>query len=191
MPPTWCFCVTSPETDDQGREPPVGVCLRKQYFKGANPMFIGLALVLIWFVLLLRYPAKALPVSLAALCGLGLVALWVAWLETRDERQLARLELRMDFAPVQCPADRPLQVLVKNGNTIPLVELHWRVAAYAPGDTVNLVENDYEGPRYRGPGSLQPGATWTDCVPLPVLRSGYRPLTLEFRAERLQGTFSG
>lgn len=154
-------------------------------------MFIGIALIIIWLVLLLRYPAKALPVSLAALCGLGLVALWVAWLDTREERQLARLELRMHYAPEQCPADRPLQVQVKNGNTIPLVELRWRVAAYAPGDTVNLVENDYDGPRYRGPGSLLPGSSWNDCVPLPALRSGYRAQTLEFRAERLQGTFSG
>ena len=154
-------------------------------------MFIGLALILIWFVLLLRYPAKALPVSLAALCGLGLVALWVAWMDTREERQLARLELRMSYAPEQCPADRPLRVTVKNGNTIPLVELRWRVAASAPGDTVNLVENDYDGPRYRGPGSLQPGAGWSDCLPLPTLRPGYRPQTLEFRAERLQGSFSG
>lgn len=32
---------------------------------------------------------------------------------------------------------------MKNGNDVPLTELRWRVAAYAPGDTVNLAENTY------------------------------------------------
>ena len=42
-------------------------------------MFIGVLLVITWLVLLLRYPAKALPVSVAAAlgwsgCGVGGVA---------------------------------------------------------------------------------------------------------------------
>ncbi|NBA93380.1 multidrug transporter [Pseudomonas sp. R5(2019)] len=159
-------------------------------------MFIGVLLILTWLVLLLRYPSKALPVSMAALFGLGLVALWVVWLETREARQLARLDLRLIYAPTsdypqRCPADRPLMVQLKNNNDVPLVELRWRVAAYAPGDTVNLVENLYSAPRYRGPGELQAGAQWEDCLPVPPLRPGYRPQSLEFRPERLQGSFSG
>ena len=154
-------------------------------------MFIGVALIITWLVLLLRYPSKALPVSLAALCGLGLVALWVYWLDSREAQQLARLDMLIRYAPQHCPADRPLHLVMKNDNSVPLVELRWRIAAYAPGDTVNLAENLYAAPRYRGPGQLQAGATWEDCLPMPPLRPGYRPQTLEFRAERLQGNFSG
>ena len=62
-------------------------------------MFIGILLILTWLVLLLRYPAKALPISMAALLGLGLVGLWVVWLDNREASQLARLELRLDYAP--------------------------------------------------------------------------------------------
>lgn len=153
-------------------------------------MLIGAALILTWLVLLLHYPAKALPVSMAAVCGLGLVALMVFWQDSREALQLARLDLRLSYAPEHCPADRALQVRMKNGNDAPLTELRWRVAAYAPGDTVNLAENSYNAPRYRGPGELQPGAEWKDCLPLPPLRSGYRPQTLEFRAEHLQGNFA-
>ena len=153
-------------------------------------MLIGAALILTWLVLLLRYPAKALPVSMAAVCGLGLVALMVFWQDSREALQLARLDLRLSYAPEHCPADRALQVRMKNGNDAPLTELRWRVAAYAPGDTVNLAENSYNAPRYRGPGELQPGAEWKDCLPLPPRRSGYRPQTLEFRAEHLQGNFA-
>ncbi|EKT4457627.1 multidrug transporter [Pseudomonas putida] len=153
-------------------------------------MLIGALLVLTWLVLLLRYPAKALPISLAAVCGLGLVASFVVWQDSRESSRLAHLALRLTYAPEHCPADRALLVRMKNGNDVPLTELRWRVAAYAPGDTVNLAENTYNAPRYRGPGELQPGAEWQDCLPLPPLRSGYRPQTLEFRAEHLQGTFA-
>ena len=87
-------------------------------------------------------------------------------------------------------ADRPLLLKMNNGNDVPLTELRWRIAAYAPGDTVNLADNQYAAPRYRGPGELQAGGSWEDCLPMPPLRAGYRPQTLEFRAERLQGSFS-
>lgn len=153
-------------------------------------MLIGALLILTWLVLLLRYPAKALPISLSAVLGLGLVALWVVWQDNREATQLARLDLRLVYAPDQCPADRALQVRMKNANDVPLQTLRWRVAAYAPGDTVNLAENTYSAPRYRGPGELQPDAEWSDCLPLPPLRSGYRPQSLEFRAEHLQGSFA-
>jgi len=75
-------------------------------------MLIGVLLVITWLILLLRYPAKALPVSLAAFVGLGLVAAWVIWQENRETGQLARLELRMTYAPERCPADRPLSARV-------------------------------------------------------------------------------
>ena len=153
-------------------------------------MLIGAILVLSWLILLIRYPSKALPVSLAALVGLGLVASWVLWQEGRDTHDLARLELRLDYAPDSCPADRPLALTLKNRSDAALLELQWQIAAYRPGDSVNLAERLFETPRYSGPGELLPGADWQTCLPLPTLRSGYRASTLEFRAERLQGRFN-
>ena len=116
--------------------------------------------------------------------------MWVVWLDNREIKQLARLELRISYAPEQCPADRPLQLKMNNGNDVPLTELRWRIAAYAPGDTVNLADNQYTAPRYRGPANCRPVATGKTVCRMPPLRPGYRPQTLEFRAERLQGSFS-
>jgi len=153
-------------------------------------MLIGAVLILTWLILLLRYPAKALPVSLAAAVGLGLVAAWVIWEDSRDTRRLERLEVRLNYAPEQCPVGKPLLVLINNGNKVPLTELRWRIAAYASGENVNLAEENYSSPRYRGPGELLADSQWQDCLPMPPLRAGYRPQTLEFRAEHLQGSFS-
>lgn len=152
-------------------------------------MLIGVLLILSWLILLIRYPLKALPISMAALAGLGLVASWVVWQESRDARYLAHLELRLNYAPQQCPADRPLALHLKNGSDAALLELRWEVAAYRPGSSTNLAQRLYESPRYSGPGELLPGAHWQACLPLPDLRSGYSPASLEFRAERLQGQF--
>lgn len=86
-------------------------------------MLIGALLVLTWVILLVRYPAKALPVSLAALAGLGLVAAWVIWQDNDESRHLQRQELRLSYAPERCPVDRPLAVELKNGSDRPLLEL--------------------------------------------------------------------
>jgi hypothetical protein len=153
-------------------------------------MLIGVFLLLTWLILLLRYPSRALPISMAALLGLGLVASWVIWQESRESQRLGHLQLRLEYAPERCPGNRPLALELTNGSDATLQELHWQVAAYRPGETVNLARQLYESPRYSGPGDLLPGATWQDCLPLPTLRSGYRASTLEFRAERLQGHFT-
>lgn len=152
-------------------------------------MLFGILLIVTWVVLLLRYPARALPVSAAALVGLALVVSLAIWQDHSDQRRLERLELRIDYAPTLCPADRPLRVQLKNGSDAPLLELRWKVAAYRAGDTADLAENLYEAPRYRGPGALLGGDSWNDCLPLPALRPGYRASTLEFRAERIEGHF--
>ncbi|MEK5768846.1 multidrug transporter, partial [Acinetobacter schindleri] len=81
--------------------------------------------------------------------------------------------------------DRPLAVELKNGSDRPLLELRWRIAAYRPGDSVNLADTSFDSPRYRAPNALLGGDSWHDCLPLPPLRPGYRASTLEFRAERL------
>lgn len=153
-------------------------------------MLFGAILVMSWLILLVRYPSKALPVSLAALIGLGLITSYVLWQESREKRHLAHLELRLNYAPGTCPANRPLALNLKNASEAVLLELHWQIAAYRPGDSANLAERLYETPRYSGPGDLQPGAEWQTCLPLPILRSGYRASTLQFRAERLQGSFA-
>lgn len=152
-------------------------------------MLYGTLLIVTWIILLIRYPSRALPISGAGLVGLAAVIALAIWQDSNDTRQLQHLELRIAYQPEQCPPGRPLAVSLKNGASRPLLELRWKVAAYRPGDTTDLAENLYEAPRYRGPGALLAGDAWSDCLPLPPLRPGYRASTLEFRAEHLNGRF--
>ena len=153
-------------------------------------MLIGALLIVTWVILLVRFPLRAIPISLGAALGLGLVAAWVIWQEQREQHLLAQLELRLTHAPDQCPASAPLRVLLRNHSSKPLQALQWEVAAYAPGGRVNLVEARHDSPRYDGPGDLQPEERWEACAPLPALRPGYRASTLQFTAERLRGQFA-
>jgi hypothetical protein len=152
-------------------------------------MLIGAILILTWFILLVRYPAKALPLSLSAVLGVALIALWVLWEEQGEERRFARLDIQLSYSPQGCPADRPLAIQVRNGGDATLRDFAWQVQAFRPGDTINLAQPSYDRPRYLGPAELQPGAQWQDCLPLPPIRQGYRPQSLEFRAAGLRGKF--
>ena len=153
-------------------------------------MLIGAFLIAAWLILLIRYPLRAVPISLGALLGLGVVAAWVIWQEQREEHLLGQLELRMSYAPTSCPAGLPLRIILDNHSPKPMRSLSWEVAAYSPGSSLNLVTSNYDAPQYRGPGDLQPGQRWHSCAPLPPLRAGYRSRNLDFRAERLQGHFA-
>lgn len=150
---------------------------------------IGVLLALSWLILLIRYPSRALPVSLAAFGLLVLLVGWVVWEEQREARHLSRLEIELRHDPAACPAAQPLAVTLRNGSSRPLQQLSWKVSAYAPQVSANLVQNRYADSHYRAAGPLQPGAQWQDCLALPPLREGYRASTLSFRAEQLRGRF--
>ena len=153
-------------------------------------MLIGALLVASWVILVIRYPLRAVPISLGAALGLALVAGWVIWEEHREEQLLSRIEVQLTHDSRRCPGAEPLLVHVKNFTNKKLQSLNWEVTAYAPGSRTNLARRAYDAPAYQGPGDLQPGASWESCLPVPLLRSGYRAATLEFQAERLQGHFA-
>jgi hypothetical protein len=152
-------------------------------------MPIGILLALTWLILLIRYPSRALPVSLAAALLLGLLAGWVIWQQQRQDHRLAQLEIHLSYDPSSCPAAQPLAVSLRNGSRASLQRLSWKVTAYAPQVSANLVESRYAEGRYAGPEMLAAGAQWRDCMALPPLREGYRASTLAFRAELLRGDF--
>ena len=102
-------------------------------------MFIGVLLVITWLILLLRYPAKALPVSVAAAVGLALVATWVVWLDNREVKQLARLELRISL----CARTMP-------GRSTAATEDEQRQRR--PADRTALAHRGLRTGRYRQPG---------------------------------------
>ncbi len=71
-------------------------------------MWFGALLALTWLILLLRYPAKALPVSLVALTGLLLVGALVLWQDHRDQQRVAQLALTLQW-DASCPHETPLR----------------------------------------------------------------------------------
>ncbi len=145
--------------------------------------------VLTWLTLLVRYPRRTLAVALPLLSIVLVLAVWVQWQEKTNEQQLARLEITVTHAPQLCHADTPLLVRIVNTSEQPLDSLSWRIAAYRPGERVNLVEERYNNPSYSGDSPLIPGQHWEHCLPLPQLRSGYRAESLEFRIENRKGRF--
>lgn len=144
---------------------------------------------LTWLALLLRYPKRTLAVAVPLLSVLLLLAAWVQWQEKTTEQLLAQLEISIDYVPAQCGAEKPLLVRIDNTSDRALDSLSWRIAAYRPGERINLVNERYNSPAYAGDSPLVAGQHWEHCLPLPELRSGYRAATLEFRIENRQGRF--
>lgn len=152
-------------------------------------MLYMVVLAVSWLILLLRYPSKALPISLAAGAGLLLLAAWVVWEEQRHQQRLTQLSLALTYTPERCPSDRPLSVHVRNHSTATLRELSWKVSAWAPMVNSNLLQSSYPELSLPGPLHIAPGDSWEQCVALPPLRPGYRASTVQFRAEQLRGRF--
>lgn len=144
---------------------------------------------LTWLALLLRYPKRTLLIGLPVLTVLASIAGWLILDERNNQRLLDRLDIQISYAPQQCTLDAPLRVQLRNNTDQSLSDLQWRIAAYRPGENINLVETLFTEARYSSASPLPPAAQWHTCLPLPSLRAGYRASTVEFRVERRQGHF--
>ncbi|HKM37370.1 MAG TPA: multidrug transporter [Thiopseudomonas sp.] len=144
---------------------------------------------LTWLALLLRYPQRTLMIGVPLLTLLAGIAGWVILDERNNQRLLDHLDIQISYAPAQCSADTPLYVQLSNNTDKSLKDLQWRIAAYRPGENINLVETLFTEARYSSSSPLVAGAQWQTCLPMPSLRAGYRASTLEFRVERRQGHF--
>lgn len=144
---------------------------------------------LTWLALLLRYPKRTLAIGVPLLAILGSIAGWLILDQRNNQYLLDHLDMQISYAPTQCPADAPLLVQLRNNTDQSLKDLQWRIAAYRPGENINLIETLFAESRYTSSSPLVSGAEWQTCLPLPSLRAGYRASTLEFRVERRQGKF--
>ncbi|HHX35135.1 MAG TPA: multidrug transporter [Gammaproteobacteria bacterium] len=144
---------------------------------------------LTWLGLLLRYPARTLMIGVPLLVVLASIAGWLIMDGRANQRLLDHLDIQISYAPTQCPQDTPLLVQLRNNTDKSLKDLQWRIAAYRPGENINLVETLFTEARYSSSSPLVAGADWQTCLPMPSLRAGYRASTVEFRIERRQGKF--
>ncbi|MDY7218893.1 multidrug transporter [Denitrificimonas sp. JX-1] len=144
---------------------------------------------LTWLGLLLRYPARTLAIGVPILTVLGSIAIWLIIDERANQQRLDRLEMDISYAPNTCSPDTPILVQIRNNSDRALKDLKWRIAAYRPGESINLVQTLYAEFHYSSASPLAPNTQWQSCQPLPTLRPGYRASTLEFRIERRQGQF--
>lgn len=144
---------------------------------------------LTWLGLLLRYPKRTLMIGVPLLAILGSIAGWLILDNRHTQQLLDHLDIQISYAPSECSADAPLSVHLRNNTDKSLKDLQWRIAAYRPGENINLVETLFTEARYSSVSPLVAGAQWHTCLPLPSLRAGYRASTVEFRIERRQGHF--
>ena len=152
-------------------------------------MLPPLLIPLTWIALLLRYPKRTLAIGVPIIVVLASIAGWLILDERNNQQLLDHLDIQISYAPTQCPPDTPLLVQLGNNTDKSLKDLQWRIAAYRPGENINLVETLFTEARYSSSSPLVAGAQWQTCLPMPSLRAGYRANTLEFRIERRQGSF--
>lgn len=152
-------------------------------------MPLGIALLLIWLVLLLRFPRIMLPVS-GVLIGLGLLlATGVGIKQWLDGRQVDKLDISIRYAPDTCEFGKPLSVRIANQGSRTANHISWRLQANQPGYNTNLLDVSMADAVYQTDQALPPGEQWQRCYSTPRLRSGYRAPDLEYRAERVRADF--
>src|SRR5690606_25583360 len=105
-------------------------------------MPLGIVLLLVWLVLLVRYPRPMLP----ATAIIGVIALLIAAVaagaQWRHERQVRQIEISIKHDPERCEFGRPLRVEVHNRSNRTVTGLSWQLRAMQAGRIFALLTGD-------------------------------------------------
>lgn len=153
-------------------------------------MPLGIVLLLVWLVLLVRFPRIMLPVSGILITLALLLAGALGFREWQADRQLSQIDIDLSYVPDQCDFGKPLALTIQNNSERTVDHLSWQLLAIQPGFNTNLVDVGISANTYRVSQRLKPGDQWHDCYSVPRLRSGYHPGDLEYHAIKIQADFS-
>lgn len=152
-------------------------------------MPLGIALLLIWLVLLLRFPRVMLPFS-GVLVALALtLAAGVGVKQWLDSRQVKQLHISIQYLPAECDFGQPLRVLIDNRSEQTARDISWQLHATQPGYNSSVLDVSVTGARYHTDRPVSAGSQWQRCYAVPNLRQGYRAPDLLYRAEKVGAEF--
>ncbi|WP_373186319.1 hypothetical protein [Halopseudomonas sp.] len=145
-------------------------------------MPLGIVLLLVWLILLLRYPRVMLPASGVVLALALLLAAFVGIRQWQNDRHLEQLHISIDYQPKGCEFGKPLRVVIDNRSGLTASNIQWQLHATQAGQQRNLLNTSVAGETYRVGEPLEPGERWQRCFSAPPVRSGYRAPDLSYHA---------
>lgn len=152
-------------------------------------MPLGITLLLIWLILLVRFPRIMLPVSGVIVAITLLLAAGVGIWQWRHDQQVQQLEISVRHVPEQCDFGKPLQVSIHNTGQRTATHITWHLRAVQPGYNTNLLDTGVSDSIYQLSQPLPAAGQWQQCYSVPRLRSGYRASDLQYQAERVRAEF--
>ncbi|MFN3579356.1 MAG: hypothetical protein ACK4VV_02645 [Pseudomonas sp.] len=152
-------------------------------------MPFGIALLLIWLVLLLRFPRVMLPLSGVVVALALTLAAGVGVKQWQDGRQTDQLHISIQHLPAECEFGKPLRVLIDNQSKRTANNISWQLLATQPGYNSSVLDVSVNDAIYHANRALPPGEQWQQCYAVPRLRQGYRAPDLLYRAQRVRAEF--
>lgn len=152
-------------------------------------MPLGIVLLLVWLILLLRYPRIMLPASGVLVALALLLAAFVGVRQWQNNQHLDQLHISIDYQPEACDFGKPLRVRIDNQSGRIASNIEWQLHASQAGQQRNLLDTTVTGGDYRVGEPMKAGGDWERCYRAPALRSGYRPSDLSYRAVELSAHF--
>lgn len=152
-------------------------------------MALGIVFLLVWLILLVRFPRIMFPASGILVAIFLLLAAAVGIWQWRHEQQVSRLEFSIHYTPHTCDFGKPLQVRIHNTSHRTTSHLSWQLRATQPGYNTNLLDIGVTSNTYQLSLPLHPDEQWQKCYALPPLRRGYRAADLQYQADHIRANF--
>lgn len=152
-------------------------------------MALGIVLLLVWLILLVRFPRPMVPASLVIAALALLLGAFVASMQWLEGRRVDQLDISITYAPEACDFGKPLRVDITNNSAHTVTNISWRLLAAQPGYNSNLVDTSTAASTYRINQPIPPDENWTGCYQVPRLRTGYRAPDLDYRADHVRADF--
>jgi len=152
--------------------------------------FIGLLSLLIFILLLFKYPKKTFIALGVILLCIGLLFYYFGYLpDYRQNKLNSQVDLFVFYDTMACTSEYPLSIICSNNSSRSLDKIQWNINVYRPGYSTNIsgYDNDYSYDKI-----VAPGKGWSICchLPLSMELEGIDPSKLEYKISYKYVVFS-
>ncbi len=152
-------------------------------------MAFGIALLIVWLILLVRFPRVMLRATGVLIIVAAVFAGGAAFWQWQERQNVGRVDFDIRYDPLACNLAQPIRVRLVNQSGRDAAQISWELHAVQPGYSTNLIDSSSDAATYRTERELAAGDALEQCLPPPRLRSGYRARDLEYRASRIRVDF--
>lgn len=131
-------------------------------------------------VLAIRYSKQMVPIIGTTIGIIAILTAYTLYSQKVERQNEDQVEIMISYGSDKCAKNLPISVSIRNNSPKTVNRVEWRLAAYQPGYSTNLINSTN---RFESDKILKPKESVDLCYSVPSFNKKCNPSELEYKVD--------